>query len=408
MNPHTMNSDEDRLEIFRALRSQIRGSTEVLLVGIDVAKQRHHAFFGTPAGETLRKRFVFGNHRAGFEALVGLAGDLQRQHELPQRVFGLEPTGVYHKPLLEFLIGEGEQAVLVSNVAVARNRELLDGRWDKNDVNDPANVADLVGQARCLFADHPTAELRELRSFVRARARLKKQEHAVRLRIRNHLIAQYFPELEAAYAKGGGANDAAEPGWNPRHEARVRQVWQAAAQSIGCPLDAAVRWEAPRLVHRLQALRDDLRELEQRMHPLAQRLPGYPSVKSIPGMGPVLTALVLAGIGDPHRFAHPRQVLRLAGLDLCARRSGTSSDRAVPRISKQGKASLRYALVHAAMVAARSDPALRGYFSRLVAGRTHERGIRRKMYVKLAAKLLVIAWTLMRRGDTFRPDRFGE
>jgi transposase len=435
MNPHTMNSDEDRLEIFRALRSQIRGSTEVLLVGIDVAKQRHHAFFGTPAGETLRKRFVFGNHRAGFEALVGLAGDLQRQHELPQRVFGLEPTGVYHKPLLEFLIGEGEQAVLVSNVAVARNRELLDGRWDKNDVNDPANVADLVGQARCLFADHPTAELRELRSFVRARARLKKQEHAVRLRIRNHLIAQYFPELEAAYAKGGGANDAvvlriveqcfdpaeiaqmscdgfwaqiAEPGWNPRHEARVRRVWQAAAQSIGCPLDAAVRWEAPRLVHRLEALRDDLRELEHRMHQLAQRLPGYPSVISIPGMGPVLTALLLAGIGDPYRFAHSRQVLRLAGLDLCARRSGTSSDRAVPRISKQGKASLRFALVHAAMVAARSDPALRGYFSRLVAGRTHERGIRRKMYVKLAAKLLVIAWTLMRRGDIFRPDRFLE
>jgi hypothetical protein len=37
--------------------------------------------------------------------------------------------------------------VLVSNVAVARNRELLDGRWDKNDIADPANVADLAGQA---------------------------------------------------------------------------------------------------------------------------------------------------------------------------------------------------------------------------------------------------------------------
>jgi transposase len=78
----------------------------------------------------------------------------------------------------------------------------------------------------------------------------------------------------------------------------------------------------------------------------------------------------------------------------------------VARISKQGKASLGYALVHAAMVGARSNPALRGRFSRLLAERALERGIVRKMYVKLAAKLLVITWTLMRQGDTFRPDPF--
>lgn len=428
-----MSRELERLLDFQELRDEVRGSAKHLLVGIDVAKMKHHAYFGTPTGKTLRKHFVFPNDRAGFGALRSLARDLARQHDLHPIVFGLEPTGVYHKPLLAYLIDEGERAVLVSNVAVQRNRELLDGRWDKNDVTDPANVADLVGQARCLFPDDPTPDLRELRSFVRARARLKKQEHVVRMRIRNHLIAQYFPELEGAYTKGAGANDAivlrivercfdpariaqlpfavfweqlAEPRWTPRHQARVREVWQAAAQSIGCPMDPAVRWEASRLVQRLQTLRHDLRELDHRMHQVAQRMPGYPSVRSIPGMGPVLAAMLLAALGDPYRFAHPRQVLRLAGLDLCARRSGTSSDRAVPRISKQGKASLRYALVQAAMVGAHSSPALRGYFSRLVAGRTHERGIRRKMYVKLAAKLLVVAWTLMRRADTFSPGPF--
>jgi transposase len=41
--------------------------------------------------------------------------------------------------------------VYVSNVAVKRNRELLDGRWDKNDKKDAANVADLVGQGKCQY-----------------------------------------------------------------------------------------------------------------------------------------------------------------------------------------------------------------------------------------------------------------
>ncbi len=131
-----------------------------------------------------------------------------------------------------------------------RNRELLDGRWDKNDVSDSANVADLVGQARCLFPDDPTPDLRDLRGFVRARTRLKKRELTLRMRIRNHLIAQYFPELEAAYGKASGANDSVVlriveqcfdpaqiaqmpfdafwsqvcvPRWNKHHQARVRR-----------------------------------------------------------------------------------------------------------------------------------------------------------------------------------------
>jgi hypothetical protein len=36
--------------------------------------------------------------------------------------------------------------VLVSGVAVKPNRELLDGRWDKHDTKDAANIADLISQ----------------------------------------------------------------------------------------------------------------------------------------------------------------------------------------------------------------------------------------------------------------------
>ena len=45
--------DRSRLEEFRQFRKEVRGSSEYLLVGIDVAKDKHHAFFGTATGKTL-------------------------------------------------------------------------------------------------------------------------------------------------------------------------------------------------------------------------------------------------------------------------------------------------------------------------------------------------------------------
>ena len=53
-----MLGEKDRLEKFLVLRSEIHGSEEFLVVGIDVAKEKHHAFYGTATGEVLRKRFV--------------------------------------------------------------------------------------------------------------------------------------------------------------------------------------------------------------------------------------------------------------------------------------------------------------------------------------------------------------
>jgi len=193
--------EHSRLEDFRQLKREIRGSKEYLIVGIDIAKDRHHAFFGTATGTTLLKRLVFENTREGFDKLLIQAEAVKVQHGLTKTVFGLEPTANYHKPLGEFLIKGSHGVVLVSGVAVKRNRELLDGRWDKHDTKDSANVADLISQGKCLFYDYPSLPLRELRSLVSLKRRLKKQEHGIRARIRNHLLAQYFPELDRYYGQ---------------------------------------------------------------------------------------------------------------------------------------------------------------------------------------------------------------
>ena len=105
-----MNRTADtRLEEFRQLKKGIRGSKEHLIVGIDVAKERHRAFFGTATGKTLLKRLVFENSIEGFERLLIQTEALKVQHALTKTLFGLEPTANYHKPLGEFLIKGAHQ-----------------------------------------------------------------------------------------------------------------------------------------------------------------------------------------------------------------------------------------------------------------------------------------------------------
>ncbi len=61
-----MITKKRRLNAFRLLKSQIRGSEQYMLVGIDIAKERHRAFWGTPNGKTINRRLIFENNRNGF------------------------------------------------------------------------------------------------------------------------------------------------------------------------------------------------------------------------------------------------------------------------------------------------------------------------------------------------------
>ena len=116
-----------------------------------------------------------------------------------------------------------------------------------------------------------------------------------------------------------------------------------------------------------------------------------------------MSAKVLGAIGNPDRFQTGNQVLKLAGFDLSADRSGKNSDKAIPEISKRGKADLRYALYQAALIASVQNRDVMIYYTNKLRGREREKGIQNKMRVKLAAKFLVIAWTLMKKKEKFDP-----
>jgi transposase len=253
--------------------------------------------------------------------------------------------------------------------------------------------------------------------------KLKKTEVGYRVRIRNHLIAQYFPEMDSYFACSEGPAivrwclDPKEISSMPleefarmvssRHgglkqEVRLREIHEKAVSSIGCEAHPSVAFEARTLLEAVRRLRVALVETDKKIEEVCHRFEEYRYLLSIPGFGPDTSAKVLGAIGNPHRFQNHRQVLKTAGLDLSSDRSGKRTE-VTPVISKRGKADLRYGLYQAALVAPNRNSCFMRYFSRTLEGRQKEKGIGTKMRIKLAAKMLVIAWALMKKKEVFDP-----
>jgi len=423
-----MNTDEvTRYQQFRQFRNEIKKSIDYLVIGIDVAKDKHYSFFGSARGETFLRRLIFENSITGFEKLKNRIESIQAARGKQKVVLGLEPTGNYHKALGQWLIGQGYQLVLVTGRAVKENRETLDGRWDKNDTKDSANVADLVAQGKCQFYENPDPQIIQLRNLLSLRKRLKREEHSLRMRIRNSLVCKYFPEMDLYWGSCLQENlsivryfldptkiaamtfrdfviKVSTKDRGDRQLKRLRKIYDAAADSIGCPVGPGAEFEADMLVERLLGVQKRIAETMRGVKEVAEQFASYKKLQTIPGIGPYICALIIATIGDPNRFKSYKQVIRLAGLDLNAKRSGKRSNLAVPVISKRGDADLRYGLYQAALIASCRNEHFIKYYTRTLKGRERERGIRTKMRVKLASKLLIIAWTLMKKSEEFDPS----
>jgi transposase len=185
---------------------------------------------------------------------------------------------------------------------------------------------------------------------------------------------------------------------------RLKAIWEVAAASIGVVVDRSSQFEAQVLVEKILQVQKEIKDTQQLIETISQQFMEYQLLLTIPGFGPYVASLVLAVIGDAWRFGSAKQVLKMAGFDLSAKRSGKKSKEVVPVISKKGNAALRYGVYQAAFIASTRNIDFVEYYTNTLRGRERERGIKTKMRVKLAAKMLVMAWTLMKKKEEFNPD----
>jgi transposase len=116
---------------------------------------------------------------------------------------------------------------------------------------------------------------------------------------------------------------------------------------------------------------------------------------TVPGVNVICAATFLAATGDIRRFRTARGLVGYLGLDPRVRQSGSEPARG-GRISKQGSASARWALVEAAWSVVQQPGPLRAFYQRIRARRGHGIAV-----VAVARKLAVLFWSMLTHGEDY-------
>lgn len=355
--------------------------------GIDVAKRQHVALFLDQTGTITQRAFEVANTRTGFE-------DLERRlHAQSESVtVGLEATGHYWLALYEFLTQQGHPVIVLNPFQIhAYRRSGI--RQCKTDRTDAFWIADFVriGTARSSSPMLPV--LVQLRELSRFRYRLTEQIGDCKRKILT-ILDRVFPEYETLFsspflatsrrllAEAVTAQEFADLDLTELAEVirsasrghfgvqKATQVQSLARQSVGVGFLAdAVRVEMRCLLEQMDLVELQRAQVDEALDALMAQMPQF--LTTIPGIGSVLAASLLAEIGDVRRFASPEKLVAYAGIDARVYQSGEfQADQA--HMSKRGSPYLRQALWQAAVGAIRFDPDLRAYYERKRAqGKSH-------------------------------------
>lgn len=356
-------------------------------VGIDIGKRHHVAVIVDANGQQVGKALRFANDRDGFDQLLARLAELE-----PDALIGLEATGHYWLALYTLLAEAGYDLVVLNALQIHAYRK-SGIRKRKNDRYDAYWIADYIRVSRQPHHQSQQPELLQLRELTRFRASLTDQVGGCKRKIIS-IIDRVFPEYEQLFsnvfiqtsrrllAEALTPDEFAEfdlteltqllaQSSRGRHgQAKAEELQALARRSVGIGfLTDALRVQMTCLLQQLALLEAQCQQLEAEISALVDQFPQH--ITSIPGIGPITGAIILAEIGDIHRFAAPEKLVAFAGIDPTVYQSGQFTATQT-RMSKRGSPFLRHALWQAAFMATQHDPQLRAYYQRKRAeGKAH-------------------------------------
>jgi len=138
-----------------------------------------------------------------------------------------------------------------------------------------------------------------------------------------------------------------------------------------------------------------IKEAEKDMKAIQKDDPRAGLLMTIPGVAHLTAYLLLSEIGEIDRFYSPKRLCSYSGLIPSTHQSGEKEYHG--SITKQGNKYIRWALVEAAQVAIRKDPALYAFYENLK--RNKGSGV---ALVAVARKLLVSVYYILKKGEPYR------
>lgn len=245
----------------------------------------------------------------------------------------------------------------------------------KSDKLDAKVLAEMLAQGQIPVSYRPTPRQRAHRQLVRQRQFWQRKITCVRNKIRR-ILSDYNLDRSDLFTEVG-------------------QAWLKTAA-----VSDVDRFCLDQLVDEWGVLVKRLRTTDQKLSEFAktgsdQEQLDRALLRTVPGVGPVSSEVILAELADPRRFSSLKKAVAYAGLAPGQRES--AGKRKNLHIEKTGSPLLRWVLVQAAWQIVRRSPKWRTIYLNLKV-----RIGTKKAIIAVSRRLLTICVTLLKRQEVYR------
>ena len=259
----------------------------------------------------------------------------------------MEAMGVYHESLAYFLDGQGREISVVLPNKISNYMHTMDVKTVTDKTASEA-IARFGLERKLDKWQKPAETYRNMKQLTRERDQIAEE----RSMVKNHLHAE---ESEAF----------PNPGTVKRIKDRIRFLNRQ---------EKAIKDEIAVLVANNEEVKENVK-----------------LISSIPGVGTLTAAIVLAETNGFELIRNKRQLTSYVGFDVKEKQSGTSVKKK-PKISKKGNKHLRKAMHLPSLSAIKHNEGFKAIFVRLVA----KDGIKMKAAIAVQRRLLELCYTLFK------------
>jgi len=351
-------------------------------VGIDISKNKSMAAILRPYGEIVSKPFVLHHSNTEIQSFIQLIHSIDGESRII-----MEHTGRYYEPLARELTRAG---LFVSAV----NPKLIKDFSDNSLRKVKSDKADSVKIAR--YGLDSWQDLRQYGLMDELRSQLKTLNRQFsfytkhKTAMKNNLIGildQTYPGANSYFdspAREDGSQkwvDFASTYWHVDcvrrmslntfidhyqqwcarkkynfSKTKAEEIYGAAKELVPVlPKDKLTKLIILQAIDQLNTASQTVEQLRSLMNETASKLPEYPVVMAMKGVGPSLGPQLMAEIGDVSRFTHKGAITAFAGVDPGVSESGDYVQKSVPT-SKRGSSTLRKTLFQVMDVLIKTKP----------------------------------------------------
>lgn len=352
----------------------------MIIIGIDIGKNKHEATLIDEKGNIIGKSIKFENSTAGFNKLISSINNYNISND--KFVFSMEATGHYWLALFSKLVESDYNVQVINPIQTDACRKFYI-RETKNDSKDSFLIAQVTrfnGYSKTTLPDEVMISLKELtrfRTFLVDDISDYKRKATV-------VIDKIFPEYTQIFSDTFGKTSKEILTKYPLPKdildedleslakvlstsskgrlgySKAEQLQNLAKESFGIKFATeALVMEIKSILSTIEHLQNQVSKLDEKIAVLLRSL--GTTIETIPGIGPILGAIIVSEIGDINRFSHASKLVAYAGIDPTVKQSG-EFNATKNRMSKRGTPYLRRALWTASIVAAFNDPNLHEYY----------------------------------------------